>query len=150
MRMSAFARSAARSAIGIVAAGVAVAGAGIAATANAATGHHPSKATVLRVSSAKYSIRGTLYAGKAELAKEVVDLDAVAGKKLTVAGHAVTNRAGQVVFTVKPIGTVKYELVFAGKGDFAGSHSSVVTIKAAKSGGQHAKGHRHTWHPRTA
>jgi hypothetical protein len=152
MRMSAFARSAAA----VAAAGVAVAGVGIGAitgTANAATTHHPSRATVLRVSSAKDSIRGTLYAGKAELAKEVVDLDTVAGKKLTVAGHAVTNRAGQVAFTVKPKGTVKYELVFAGQGGFAGSHSSVVTIKAAKpakSGGHHAKGHHGTGHGRTA
>jgi hypothetical protein len=141
MRMSALTRTASAVAV----AGVAIAA--ITGTADAAAVKPAAKATTLRIVTAKDSIRGTLDAGKAGLAKEVIDLDAVSGKKLTVVGHAVTNKAGQVAFTVKPKGTVKYELVFAGKGGFAGSHSAVVTIKGGKAGkgGQHGKGqHRKT------
>jgi hypothetical protein len=131
MRTSTLTRAGAVTAIA-AAAGLAVA----AGTAGASTpAPAPAKAakTTLSVTAKKDVISGTLASGKKALAKEVVTLDTVAGKKLTVVGKAVTNKAGKVTFTVKPKASTKYELVFKGAGKLGGAKSSVVTITVAKA-----------------
>jgi flagellar capping protein FliD len=124
MRTSTLTRAAT---VATVAAAASLAAAG---TASAVTPVVAAK-TVLTASASKDVITGTLTAGKKDLAKEVVTLEAVSGKKLIAVGKAVTSKAGKVTFTVKPKATTKYELVFKGAKGLAGSASKVVTIKVA-------------------
>jgi hypothetical protein len=75
------------------------------------------------------TISGTLMAGKAPLAGQVVWLFRVAGGKLagSANGH-VTGKLGRVFFTVMPHTTTKYELVFFATVKLAATHSGVVTV----------------------
>lgn len=80
----------------------------------------------------KSVIRGVLKSGKAVLAREVVFLDRVAaGNKLTVAGKAITNKAGVAAFAVSRKAAGRYVLVFKGTGALSASHSAVVVVKAS-------------------
>lgn len=109
----------------------------LAATANAATVSHPPKTpTTLSVTAsparghAKASIDGTLTWGRGKpIAKEVVALDIVNGKRLIPAGVAQTGRNGAVSFAVAPKKTTAYELVFAGTKSLAASHSAIVIVR---------------------
>jgi len=75
-------------------------------------------------------VAGTLRAGiRRGLAKEIVYLDRVVGKKLVPVNVGLTNRAGTVAFTVRPKVTARYVLVFRGTGALARSHSGIVTVK---------------------
>jgi hypothetical protein len=109
----------------------------LAATANAAPVSHPSKTpTALSVKASpakghtKASIAGTLTWGRGKpIAKEVVALDIVNGKKLIPAGVAHTARNGTVSFSVAPKKTTAYELVFSGTKALGGSHSGIVLVR---------------------
>jgi hypothetical protein len=78
------------------------------------------------------SVSGTLKAGKTGLAKEVVVLDRISGKKLIPLAVHLTGKGGNVSFTVKPKVTTKYELVFSGTKKLAATHSGVVTTVVKK------------------
>jgi hypothetical protein len=118
-----------------VAAIAAAAGLALAGTASAATPAPAAAKTTLKIVEAKDVITGTLTEAKTDLAKESVELQAVAGKKSTVVAKGTTNKDGVVKFTIKPSATTTYELVFAGGKGLAASHSADLTVKvtAAKA-----------------
>jgi hypothetical protein len=117
--------------VATVAAIAAAAGLALAGTANAAKTPAPVAKTTLKIAEAKDVITGTLTAGKTALAKETVSLWIVSAKKATADGTGVTDKAGVVTFTIKPVATTTYELVFKGAKDLAASHSAEVTVKVA-------------------
>jgi hypothetical protein len=127
MRASKLTRTASVAAVAIA---VGTAGLAISATANAATPAKDAKTTLSIKLSKTNVITGTLAEGKVDLAKETVYLETVAGKKTTVVAHAVTSKAGAVHFTVKPMTTTTYELVFKGAKGLDAAHSAHVTCKA--------------------
>ena len=77
-------------------------------------------------------ITGTLKSGSTALAGQFVYLDRlIAGKFVPVAGDR-TGGAGHVFFTVKPLATSSYQLVFRGTAKYDASHSNVVNIVVVK------------------
>jgi hypothetical protein len=114
-----------------VAAIAAAAGLALAGTASAAAPAPAAAKTTLKIAEVKDVITGTLAEGKADLAKESVELRAVAGKKSTLVAKGTTNKDGVVTFTIKPSATTTYELVFLGGKGLAASHSADVTVKVA-------------------
>lgn len=125
-----------------VASGAVLAATAVFALAGAASAATPAaKAhTTLSIAESKTTIKagqkdvvsGTLAVGKKGLAKEVVILDRVAGKKLVPVSAQLTGKAGKVAFVVKPKATTKYELVFRGTTKLAATHSGVVTAVVKK------------------
>jgi hypothetical protein len=114
----------------------ATAGLAIAGTASAATpAPAPAKAakTILSIAEAKDVVSGKLAEGKDGLAKQTIYLASVKGTKSTVVAKAVTSKAGQVSFAIKPAATTSYELVFKGTKKLAASPSAVVTVKVVKA-----------------
>jgi F0F1-type ATP synthase alpha subunit len=131
-----------RSSLTRAVAGVAIASAAIFAVASSASAATTvAKAhTTLSIVESKSTIKagqkdlvaGTLKAGKTGLAKEIVLLDRVSGKKLIPVAVELTGKAGNASFTVAPKTTTKYELVFLGTKKLAASHSGVVTVVVKK------------------
>lgn len=132
-----------RKALAMAAAGSTIAAGmlSVAATANAATDTHSFKApTSLSVSVSVPGIRahgrttvsGTLTSGRKGLAREVVTLDIVNGRRLIPSEAGVTNARGGVSFVISPKATTTYELVFAGTRSLAASHSGTVTVRVLR------------------
>lgn len=78
------------------------------------------------------TISGTLSSDRKALAREVVALDIINGRKVTTAESAFTNSRGIVSFVVSPKATTTYELVFAGTHSYAASHSGTVTVRVIR------------------
>jgi hypothetical protein len=75
-------------------------------------------------------ITGVLRSGKVTLAKATVNLwSALPGHPFTRQSAGITDSAGQITFTVRPVATMKYELIFTGSRSFETSESRALTIK---------------------
>jgi hypothetical protein len=74
------------------------------------------------------TISGTLTSGKTVLAGQLVWLCQVVKGKLSGCSGHFTGGLGRVFFTVKPIVTTRYELVFFGSAKYLPTHSGIVTI----------------------
>jgi len=88
----------------------------VAGTAGAAAKPAAKAPTTLSIVEAKTSIKpgqtdvigGTLKSGKSPLAGKIIILDRVVGKKLVPVKDAVTGKAGNAAFVVKPKATARY------------------------------------------
>jgi hypothetical protein len=89
-----------------------------------------SKATV--VPGGSDVIRGTLKAGRKDLAGQFVELDVVGSSKPLKGAR--TGKNGAISFSVAPTRTTEYKLVFGGTKTLAGSRSGDVKVKVAKEG----------------
>jgi hypothetical protein len=77
-------------------------------------------------------VTGVLKSGKTGLAKEVVILDRVSGKKLIRVSAKLTGKGGVASFVVSPKATTKYEIVFSDTKKLDAAHSGVVTVVVKK------------------
>jgi hypothetical protein len=134
MRMSMLTRAAAATAI------ASTAMLAVASTAEAAPVPAHKSATALSIRgsmsyikpSRTVGINGVLVASNIDLGHKVVYLDAAnsaAGGKFSRVGMSKTNAMGWIGFTVKPIRTMRYKLVFPGTSRYAATQSAIVIIK---------------------